>query len=147
MLIRSGPRLADARMSKFRRVVGVNSQTFCWTGCQVRFAFDSRRSSAAQRTTRCAMNGALSPVYPKTADIGQRGRQVSSVPILLQKSPQLVCRIKTRNNCIAANAFLNQSCAFAPNLGKIFRARMSKIVLQQYRHECEVPECPLSRRS
>jgi hypothetical protein len=52
--------------------------------------------------------------------------------ILLQKSPQLVCRIKTRNNRIAANAFLNQRCALAPNLEKIFRPQMSKIVLQQY---------------
>jgi hypothetical protein len=51
---------------------------------------------------------------------------------LLQKSPQTICRIKTRNNRSAANAFLNQRCAFAPNLEKIFRARMSKIVLQQY---------------
>jgi hypothetical protein len=51
-----------------------------------------------------------------------------------------------RNNRIAANAFLNQRCALAPNLEKIFRARMSKIVLQQYRHECEVPECSLHVR-
>jgi len=64
------------------------------------------------------------------ADIGRGGWQVRSVPIVLQKSPQIICRIRMRNNRIAANAFLNQHCALAPDLESMLRARMRKIVLQ-----------------
>ena len=35
-----------------------------------------------------------------------------------------------RNNRIGANEFLNQCCAFTPDLESILRARMRKIVLQ-----------------
>ena len=57
--------------------------------------------------------------------------------ILLQKSPQRSCKRKIRNNGIGTNGFLNQRCALAPDLESILRARMSKIVFQQYRSKPE----------
>jgi hypothetical protein len=43
------------------------------------------------------------------------------------------------NYRIAVNSFLNQRCAGAPDLESTLLARALKILLQQYRHKCDVP--------
>jgi hypothetical protein len=55
----------------------------------------------------------------------------SFLPILLQKLASISLRVKMRNNRIGTNGFLNQHCAFEPNLESMLLARMRKIFLQQ----------------
>jgi hypothetical protein len=65
---------------------------------------------------------------------------------MLQKSPNRLCEIEICNDRIGARAFLNRCCAFAPDLESMLRDKMLKILLQQYRHQAAVLECPLRRR-
>jgi hypothetical protein len=67
---------------------------------------------------------------------------VSSWPILLQKSPQRFCEIRIGNNRIDTCEYLNQCCASAPELESILRGPMVKIFLQQYRPNPEFPRRP-----
>jgi hypothetical protein len=63
---------------------------------------------------------------------GERSCRIGRfVPILLQKSPRIKCRIEIRNNRIGGNGFLNQRCVSAPAIESIFLARRPKIFLQQ----------------
>ena len=73
----------------------------------------------------------------------RQSRHVGLWQILLQKSPQSLCRIEMRNNRIEPKGFLNQYYALEPDLESILRAPMSKILLQHNRHQADVPEPPI----
>src|SRR5207249_9813413 len=66
-------------------------------------------------------------IPPKPAGKSNKTPRKASIFNVFQQSP----RIKIRNNRIGANGFLNQRCAFTPDLESILHARTGKIVLQQ----------------